>query len=76
MNARVDGIDIWCSECGAQFRNDCSCPETLELAPPVNAEGGVDVWVGVDGHTYEGDKKRPSSAFHSDTCRCHTTTDW
>jgi len=65
-------IDIWCEDCGAQFRNHCRCPDTLALPLPEAS----DVWVGADGHRYVGDRSRPSSAFHADDCPCSTTPDW
>lgn len=57
-------MDLWCEDCGAEFRNQCTCGDDLPIE-------GEDRWVGLDGHAYVGDKKRSSLAMHdTDNCRC------
>lgn len=57
--------EIYCEDCGAQFRNDCYCGAPQ---PPVSEI--QERWTGIDGHAYVGDPKRSSAAMH-DTDRCH-----
>lgn len=60
-------MDIYCEDCGAEFRQDCQCLEQIESIDIFAQER----WVGYDGHAYIGDKSRPSAAFHDDeNCRC------
>ena len=59
--------DIWCADCGAEFREQCHCPGNEDTPAPEK----TDRWVGVDGHAYVGDSQRPSSAWHdTEHCRC------
>jgi hypothetical protein len=56
--------EIYCEDCGAEFRNNCHC-EPQAPQPEV-----TEVWRGMDGHLYEGDPKRASGAYHRDDCGC------
>jgi hypothetical protein len=62
--------EIYCDECGAQFRNSCYC-DGYQPEPEV-----TEVWRGMDGHKYIGDPKRPSSAYHADDCGCPGSTNF
>lgn len=64
--------EIYCEDCGARFRNDCTCPSDdyieyyIEYPDPETSEH----WRGMDGHLYYGDPKRASSAMHDEYCGC------
>jgi hypothetical protein len=62
--------EIYCEDCGAQFRNQCHC-ETMWAEINGTSEPEVkEKWRGMDGHLYEGDPKRASQAWHRDDCGC------
>lgn len=63
-------MEIYCDECGAQFRNSCHC----QPQPPISDK--QERWTGMDGHAYIGDPQRSSAAMHDDErCLCGTP-DW
>jgi hypothetical protein len=60
--------EIYCDECGAQFRNQCHCEAIWMNEATAEVE---ERWTGMDGHVYVGDPKRASQAYHdTDNCRC------
>lgn len=60
-------VELWCEECGARWREQCSCPDQ----PPMPTRD--ERWIGVDGHAYRGELSRPTLALHDvehcDGCR-------
>lgn len=62
--------EIYCDECGAQFRNQCHCEAMADHINGVDRDAPSEVWRGMDGHLYEGDPKRASMAYHRDDCGC------
>lgn len=64
-------MEIYCDECGAQWRNHCVCPVSDDVAAVLHLlDNPPETWRGVDGHKYVGDPKRASSADHAEDCGC------
>lgn len=60
-------VEYYCEECNAQFREQC----VHAVNDPVPER--IEEWVGIDGHTYVGDRSISTAfAYHSDKCRCKT----
>jgi hypothetical protein len=57
-------MELYCEDCGAEFRNQCHCSPQ----EPVSEE--QETWRGMDGHLYIGDPTRASIASHADNCGC------